>query len=91
MLQFSFDFYFHEIFFFLSPHIQSLYVSSRQNIYIYIYIYMHTHTHIYGFCFYMLSTSVCLLVEAFNPFTFKVIIYMYILIGIFLMTLLLSL
>ena len=34
--------------------------------------------HIYGPCFCIHSTSLCLLVGAFNPFTFKVIINMYV-------------
>ena len=38
---------------------------------------------IYGSCFCIQSASLCLLVEALNPFTFKVIIDIYILIAIF--------
>ena len=34
--------------------------------------------HIYGSCFCIDSASLCLLVGAFNPFTFKVIIDMYV-------------
>ena len=34
--------------------------------------------HIYGSCFCIHSASLCLLVGAFNPFTFKVIIIMYV-------------
>ena len=39
--------------------------------------------HIYGSCFCIHSASLCLLVGAFNPFTFKVIITMYVPITIF--------
>ena len=39
--------------------------------------------HIYGSCFYIHSASLCLLVGAFNPFTFKVIIDIYVPIAIF--------
>ena len=39
--------------------------------------------HIYGSCFCIHSASLCLLVRAFNPFTFKVIIDMYVPITIF--------
>ena len=41
-------------------------------------------THIYGSCFCIHSASLCLLVGAFNPFTFKIIIDIYVPIGIFL-------
>ena len=40
--------------------------------------------HIYGSCFCIHSASLCLLVGAFNLFTFKVIIYIYVSVGIFL-------
>ena len=40
--------------------------------------------HIYGSCFCIHSASLCLLVGAFNPFTFKVIIDIYVPIAIFL-------
>ena len=40
--------------------------------------------HIYGSCFCIHSTSLCLSVEAFNPFTFKVIIDLCVPIDIFL-------
>ena len=40
--------------------------------------------HIYGSCFFIHSASLCLLVAAFNPFTFKVIIDIYVPIAIFL-------
>ena len=40
--------------------------------------------HIYGSCFCMHSSSLCLLVGAFNPFMFKVIIDIYVSIAIFL-------
>ena len=40
--------------------------------------------HIYGSCFCIHSASLCLLVGAFNPFTFKVVIDMYVRITIFL-------
>ena len=40
--------------------------------------------HIYGSCFCIHSASLCLLVGAFNPFTFKVIIDTYVPIVIFL-------
>ena len=43
--------------------------------------------HIYGSCFHILSVSQYLLVGAFNPFTFKVIIDTYVPIGIFLIVL----
>ena len=39
--------------------------------------------HIYGYCFCIHSASLCLLVGAFNPFTFKVIIDIYVSIAIF--------
>ena len=39
--------------------------------------------HIYGSCFCIHSPSLCLLVGAFNPFTFKVIIHIYVPIAIF--------
>ena len=41
----------------------------------------------YGSCFCIHSASLCLLVGAFNPFTFKVIIDMYVTITIFLIVL----
>ena len=40
--------------------------------------------HIYGSCFCIHSASLCLFVGAFNPFTFKVIIDIYVPIAIFL-------
>ena len=40
--------------------------------------------HIYGSCFFIHSASLCLLVGAFNPFTFKVINDIYVPIAIFL-------
>ena len=40
--------------------------------------------HIYGSCFFIHSASLCLLVGAFNPFTFKIIIDIYVPIAIFL-------
>ena len=40
--------------------------------------------HIYGSCFCIHSASLCLLVGAFNLFTFKVIIYIYVSVAIFL-------
>ena len=43
--------------------------------------------HIYGSCFCNHSASLCLLVGAFNPFTFKVIIHMYVPMSIFLIVL----
>ena len=43
--------------------------------------------HIYGSCFCIHSASLCLLAGAFNPFTFKVIIDMYVPITIFLIVL----
>ena len=43
--------------------------------------------HIYGSCFCIQSASLCLLVEAFNPFTFKVIIDICVPTGIFLIAL----
>ena len=43
--------------------------------------------HIYGSCFCIHSASLCLLVRAFNPFIFKVIINMYVPIPIFLIVL----
>ena len=61
---------------FPSPHFQSdvslglKWVSCRQ--------------HIYGSCFCIHSATLCLLVGAFNPFTFKVITDMYVPITIFL-------
>ena len=43
--------------------------------------------HIYGYCFCIYSASLCLLVGAFNPFMFKVIIDMYVPMTIFLIVL----
>ena len=43
--------------------------------------------HIYGSCFCIHSISLCPLVAAFNSFTFKVIINMYVLIDILLIVL----
>ena len=43
--------------------------------------------HIYGSSFYIHSASLCLLVGAFNPFTFKIISDMYVPITIFLIVL----
>ena len=43
--------------------------------------------HKYAFCFCIHSASLCLLVGAFNPFTFKVVIDMYVPTTIFLIVL----
>ena len=62
---------------FFHPLTFSLYVSWGLN-------WVSCRQHIYGSCFCIYSASLCLLVGAFNPFTFKVIIDMYVLIAIFL-------
>ena len=67
---FSWNIYFHPLTFSLYVSLGLKWVSCRQ--------------HIYGSCFCIHSASVCLLVGAYNPFTFKVIIDMYVAITIFL-------
>jgi len=59
--------------FFPSSHFQSLELK-----------WVFCRQHIYGSCFYIHSASLCLLIGAFNPFTFKVIIDIYVPIAIFL-------
>ena len=61
---------------FPSPHFQSICVF-RSEVGL-------LQTAIYGSCIYIHSASLCLLVRAFNPFTFKVIIDIYVPIAIFL-------
>ena len=61
---------------FLSPHFQSVCVP-RSEVGL-------CRQHMYGSYFYIHSASLCLLVGAFNPFTFKVIIDIYVPIAIFL-------
>ena len=61
---------------FFHPLIFSLYVSLGLN-------WISYRQHIYGSCFSIHSASLCLLVGAFNPFTFKVIIDIYVPIAIF--------
>ena len=67
---FAWNIFFHPITF-------SLYVSWSQK-------QVSCRQHMYGSCFSIHSASLCLLVGAFNPFTFKVIIDMYVPIAIFL-------
>ena len=82
LLQLSFHLHLHGIFF-PSPHFQSVCVSrSEEGL---------CRQHIYGSCFCIHSASLCLLVGAFNPFTFKVVIDMYVPITIFLIVLVLLL
>ena len=57
---FTWNIFFHPLTFSLNVSLGLKWVSCRQ--------------HIYGSCFYIHSVSLCLLVGAFNPFTFKVII-----------------
>ena len=52
--------FFHHLVFYLYVSLELKWVSYRQ--------------HIYGSCFFIHSASLCLLIRAFNPFTFKVII-----------------
>ena len=56
---------------FFHPLIFSLYVSL-------VLRWVSCRQHIYGSCFFIHSASLCLLVGAFNPFTFKVIIDIYV-------------
>ena len=65
---------------FFCPFTLSLYVSLGLK-------WISCRQHIYGSCFHILSVSQYLLVGAFNPFTFKVIIDTYVPIGIFLIVL----
>ena len=65
---------------FFHPFTFSLYVSLGQK-------WVSYRQHIYGSCFCIHSASLCLLVGAFNPFTFKVIISMYVPITILLIVL----
>ena len=67
---FAWNIFFHPLTFTLYVSLGLKWVSCRQQI--------------YGSCFYIHSVSLCLLVGAFNPFTLKVIIDMYVLIAIFL-------
>ena len=67
---FAWNIFFHPLTFRLYVSLGLKWVSCRQ--------------HIYGSCFYIYLVSLCLLVGAFNPFTFKVIIDMHVLITIFL-------
>ena len=67
---FAWNMFFHPLTFSLYVSLGLKWVSCRQ--------------HIYGFCFRIHSASLCLLVGAFNPFTFKVIIDIYVPIAIFL-------
>ena len=62
---------------FFHPLTFSLYVSSGLK-------WVSCRQHIYGSCFFIHSASLCLLVGAFNPFTFKVIFDIYVPIAIFL-------
>ena len=70
LLPISWNVFFHPLIFSLYVSLGLKWVSCRQ--------------HIYGSCFCIHSASLCLLVGAFNPFTFKVIIDIYVLIAIFL-------
>ena len=67
---FAWNLFFHPLTFSLYVFLGLKWVSCRQ--------------HICGFCFCSHSASLCLLVGAFNPFTFKVIIDIYVPIAIFL-------
>ena len=57
----------------------------------YVFVYIYTTSSLYsifvGSCFCIHSASLCLLVGEFNPFTFKVIIDMYVLIALLLIVL----
>ena len=64
---------------FPSPPFQSVWISGLKRV--------SCRQHIYGSCFCIQSASLCLLVEAFNPFTFKVIIDICVPTGIFLIAL----
>ena len=75
LLQLSFDFHLHGVFF--HPLTFSLNVSLGLK-------WVSRRQHIYGSCFCIHSASLCILVGAFNPFTFKVIIDMYVPMTIFL-------
>jgi len=66
LLQISFDFHLHGVFFSSSP-LSGLYVSLDLK-------WVSCRQHIYGSCFCIHLASLCLLVWAFNPFIFKVII-----------------
>ena len=66
---FAWNIFFHPLTFSLYVSLGLKWVSCRQ--------------HIYALCFCIYSASLCLLVGAFNPFTFKVIINMYVPITIF--------
>ena len=68
-LSFAWNIFFHPLTF-------SLYVSSGLK-------WVSCRQHIYGYCFCIHSASLCLLVGTFNPFTFKVIIDIYVSIAIF--------
>ena len=68
-LPFAWNIFFHHLIFGLCVSLVLKWVSCRQ--------------HIHGSCFWFHSASLCLLVGAFNPFTFKVIIDMYVPIAIF--------
>ena len=63
---FAWNIFFHPLSFSLYVSLGLKWVSFRQYIYI------------YGSCFGIHSVSLCLLVGTFNPFTFKVIIDMYV-------------
>ena len=76
LLQLSFASHLHGIYFF-HPITFSQYVSLGLK-------WASCRQHIYGYCFCIHSASLCLLVGAFNPFTFKVIIDIYVPIAIFL-------
>ena len=65
LLSFAWNVFFHPLTFSLYVSLGLKWVSCRQ--------------HIYGSCFCIHSASLCLLVGAFNPFTFKVIIDIYVL------------
>ena len=75
LLHLSFASCLHGIYFF-HPLTFSLYVSLGLT-------WVSCRQHIYGPCFCTHSASLCLLVGAFNPFTFKVIIHIYVTIAIF--------
>ena len=66
---FAWNIFFHPLTFSLYVSLGLTWVSYRQ--------------HLYGSCFFIHSANLCLLVEAFNPLTFKVIIDIYVSIAIF--------
>ena len=72
---------------FLASHLQGIYFFHPFTFSLYVSLglkWVSCRQHIYGSYFWIHSASLCLLVGAFNPFTFKVIIDIYAPIAIFL-------